>query len=244
MHKKSEVEIQDYVADFYEEQRYSIPYAVKYHDWWSKKMLSFLGKKTGLVLDNGCGIGNMFEKMCDCSLVGLDISCNMLDKARTRGGNLLCGDSQTLPFPDATFDAIMARSLLHHLPDPDRGVDEMHRVLKPGGEILVVDTNRSILSTLPRVIISRGEHFSEDHKNFRDTELLGNIGRHFRIDNVHYFGYIAYPLLGFPDLTSVYKYFPCKMPLASFLIKLDAMLSYVPIVRKQSWGIIVKATKQ
>ncbi|MCK4782639.1 MAG: class I SAM-dependent methyltransferase, partial [Desulfobacteraceae bacterium] len=173
MKQRDEISTQDYVSGCYEEQRYQLPYARLYHNWWTQKMLSFVSCK-GTVLDNGCGTGILSEAMPngEIELIGVDISQNMLQHARKRIKRLVLGDSQCLPFADATFDLIVGRSLLHHLPDSAQGVKEMHRVLRSGGEIVVVDTNSSLISTLPRALAKRGAHFSDDHKNMPKSELL------------------------------------------------------------------------
>lgn len=240
--RKTEIETQDYVSEYYEEIRYKLSYSVKYHDWWSKRMLSFLTQK-GRVLDDGCGTGTMLELLSDVNVVGLDISEKMLTKAKKRGKKIVRGDSQRLPFADCTFDVVLARGLLHHLSDPSKGVDEIHRVSKWGGEVLVVDTNRSVLSTLPRKIINKGEHFSKEHKNFSDKQLIAMLMRKLQIEKVYYFGYIAYPLIGFPDLVSIFKHVPFKTLTERILIRLDELISMIPVLRKQSWGIMIKASK-
>jgi len=48
-------------------------------------------------------------------------------------------DAEALPFPDAQFDLVTCRVALHHFPNPQRGVDEMARVCKPGGRAILVD---------------------------------------------------------------------------------------------------------
>jgi SAM-dependent methyltransferase len=79
-----------------------------------------------------------------------DISPGMVDEALARVGKLerysgatgRVADAAALPFPDASFDAVLACHMLYHVPDPARVLDEMRRVLKPGG-IIVVTTNDS-----------------------------------------------------------------------------------------------------
>jgi ubiquinone/menaquinone biosynthesis C-methylase UbiE len=198
----------------------------------------------GLVLDNGCGNGFLADVCRDLApaarWVGIDISNGMLAKARRHHPRLVRGDSTRLPFADQTFDTIFARSLLHHLPDPEAGVREMARVLKPGGELVVLDTHKTLISTVPRAIANRGEHFDEDHKNFRTRELTGVLERHLAIDRVDYMGYLAYPLLGFPDLYDFSKILPIGA-LSGPLLRLDRMLAGLPVVRRLGWGIMVKA---
>ena len=80
---------------------------------------------SGRNLDNGCGIGLFCERLPEADIVGLDISAEMLRVAGTKSDRALLADSQNIPFADETFDTIFARSLIHHLPDPERGISEM-----------------------------------------------------------------------------------------------------------------------
>jgi ubiquinone/menaquinone biosynthesis C-methylase UbiE len=54
------------------------------------------------------------------------------------GANLAArADAHALPFVDGAFDTVLCTEVLEHLPEPQRAIDEMHRVLKPGGELLL-----------------------------------------------------------------------------------------------------------
>lgn len=239
---QNEVATQDHVSDLYEEARYQVPHSRAFHQQ-SVEAMCALVRLDGTVLDNGCGNGFLFDVCRDrrgTRFVGVDISTGMLDKARQHNHRLVRGDSVRLPFADASFDTVFARSLLHHLPDPEAGVREMARVLKPGGDLVILDTHKTIVSTLPRAIANRGEHFDEDHKNFRAAELTEILGRHLTIDRVEFMGYVAYPLLGFPDLYDFSKFLPLGA-LARPLLGLDRLLARVPLVRRLGWGVVVKA---
>src|SRR4029077_11954364 len=52
------------------------------------------------------------------------------------------GDSERLPFPDGAFDFVTCANSFHHYPHQDRAVAEMHRVLRPGGRLLLIDGYR------------------------------------------------------------------------------------------------------
>jgi ubiquinone/menaquinone biosynthesis C-methylase UbiE len=94
-------------------------------------------------LDAGCGGGRYsfaMAKMGAAAVVGVDISATGLDDARRRGDSLgytnvlfQQGSVLDLPFPDSTFDFVCCSGVLHHTPAVDRGLFEIHRVLKPGG---------------------------------------------------------------------------------------------------------------
>jgi len=248
--KTSEIEVQNKIADSYEHIRYGRLYSKRYQQWWTSKMLSFISPENmkGRILDNGCGIGNHFEEIDNgdraLDVCGLDIAENMIRKAAIRIPKTVLGDSQYLPFKESQFDVVFSRSLLHHLPQPSLSIEDIDRVLKENGEAVFADTNASFLSILPRKIVKKkGEHFSELHKNFKDKELLELISSKFQIDHVYYFGYIAYPLLGFPDVIDIFRFIPFKNFFLSTLIKIDEFFSMLPKLRTQSWGIIIKASQ-
>ena len=104
------------------------------------------------VLDVGCGSGRLTMAAqgwagTDGQAVGIDPSPEMVQVARkiaARAGlkvKFEVGVVESLPFPDGSFDVVLNRLMLHHLPDDlkQRGLAEMCRVLKPGGVCLVVD---------------------------------------------------------------------------------------------------------
>jgi ubiquinone/menaquinone biosynthesis C-methylase UbiE len=239
----NEIVIQDLVSELYEGVRYVKEYSRMYQDAWYADMISLIGQE-GLVLDNGCGIGYLMNFVPPERTVGFDISSRMLDKAKGKMELLVRGDSQKLPFRDESFDVIVCRSLVHHLPDPQAGIDEMDRVLKPGGEIVFAEPIKSLLSGLPRKLTNGGDHFSELHKDFKQKELIDMIGSRFDIDVVSHFGYVAYPVLGFPDIVDPMKFLPWKQNVASLLIRIDRIISRIPLARTQSWGALIKARKR
>ena len=95
------------------------------------------------VLELGCGTGEMWlgkqEMIRGCSRFVLsDFSEGMLAKARgtlgdTDGIDYRVIDIQDIPFPDQSFDAVIANMMLYHVPDLSRGLREVRRVLKRGG---------------------------------------------------------------------------------------------------------------
>ena len=70
----------------------------------------------------------------------VDLSPRMVELARARGVDAHVGDAAQLPFADGSFDCVVAAWVLFHLPDIDKGLDELSRVLAPGGR-LVATTN-------------------------------------------------------------------------------------------------------
>lgn len=95
----------------------------------------------GCVLDAGCGPGPyVADTLARASeLVALDIAHGRLGLIDGRARRV-CGDVQTLPFPDGAFDAAMAMHMLYHVPDIALGASELRRVLRLGG-VLYAFTN-------------------------------------------------------------------------------------------------------
>ena len=237
-----EMAVQDGIACEYEQKRYRQPYARRYHDWLTDQMLAQV-RPDGRFLDNGCGTGLLFDKVRSSRIVGLDISKEMLRYAARHSDQLILGNSQKLPLKDNSFDVVFNRSLLHHLPQPELAVKEMCRVLRSKGEAVFVDTNCSLFSSLPRMIANRGDHFSKMHKNLNRRTIEHLLRPYFKVEDVVYFGYIAYPVLGFPDILNLFRFVPFKSIAEPALMLIDNILSRLPAIRTQSWGILVKAVK-
>jgi len=98
------------------------------------------------LLDAGCGPGSitvgLAEAVAPGEVIGVDVSSDVLKEARAlaaeRGAaNVRFGaaDVFALPFPDASFDAVFAHTLLEHVGDGGRALGELRRVLRPGGAI-------------------------------------------------------------------------------------------------------------
>lgn len=95
------------------------------------------------VLDAGCGAGRPVLRTLanDHDAVGMDLSTTMLDRSREHvpDAALVQGDLTTLPFDDDTFDAVVSLYAIIHVPKEahERVLSEFHRVLRPGGDLLV-----------------------------------------------------------------------------------------------------------
>ncbi len=98
------------------------------------------------ILEVGCGTGKLWQATLDriapgWSLTLTDQSAGMLAQTRANLGDqdgrftFEQMDVQSLTFPDATFDAVVANHMLYHVPELDKGLAEIRRVLKPGGKL-------------------------------------------------------------------------------------------------------------
>lgn len=96
------------------------------------------------VIDLGCGDGRFLEKLrridSSIDLYGVDISEKMIAAGKERkipGCTLEVGDAENLPYGDQIMDRIYCLNSFHHYPNPQRVAEELRRVLKPGGVLIV-----------------------------------------------------------------------------------------------------------
>lgn len=97
----------------------------------------------GRVLENGCGVGIYLQHLTPRagSIVGLEFDDERVREARTHSQNLINGASEQLPFSTASFNVILSHEVLEHVRDDHRSVEEMVRVLKSGGVIVLFVPN-------------------------------------------------------------------------------------------------------
>ena len=90
------------------------------------------------VLELGCGTGLILDRVQGAcrTLVGLDISRGMLERAASRGHRVLQASVERLPFRSESFDVVFSFKVLAHVPDIRTTLSEAHRVLRPGGYLV------------------------------------------------------------------------------------------------------------
>ena len=84
-------------------------------------------------------------------IVGADISPAMIQRAQELASGLrnvefVVADSEVLPFPDATFTAVLCTASFHHYPNPQRALAEIRRVVDRGGRFVIADGTADLLS--------------------------------------------------------------------------------------------------
>lgn len=98
------------------------------------------------VLDACCGTGDLAveAERRGARVVGLDFSEPMLERARRKSGTIewVRGDALALPFGEGEFDAATVGFGVRNLEDLESGLGELHRVLRPGGELAVLELTR------------------------------------------------------------------------------------------------------
>jgi len=153
---------------------------------WRKKVIKMV-KKTNpkYILDVATGTGDLAIAMADShaeKIVGLDISAGMLqvgiDKIQKKELNkrieMVQADSENLPYPDHTFDAITVAFGVRNFEDLEKGLSEIYRVLTPGGIFVILET--SVPTKFP---------FKQGYK-FYSNSVLPIVGKLFSKDKSAY----------------------------------------------------------
>ncbi|MGH9721516.1 MAG: class I SAM-dependent methyltransferase [Bryobacteraceae bacterium] len=103
---------------------------------YSRRLLELLKPGRGAsLLDLACGAGHLARDAVSrfgCRAAGVDLSEGMLQHARPLG---VCADAEHLPFRDATFDIVASGLGLMYFPDPALALEEIRRVVRPGGRV-------------------------------------------------------------------------------------------------------------
>lgn len=154
-----------------------------------------LGASAGeRILDVGCGTGDDVLRLVASvglggSVVGVDLSADLLEVARQRATQsefppaFARTDASLLPFPNATFDAAMVSRVLIHTPRPDVVLNEVVRVIRPGGRVVVFDVDAdALLFSGPDLALNRtmvrvlGDSFRSGRVGRRLPALLAGAG--------------------------------------------------------------------
>lgn len=128
-------------------------------------------------LEVGCGWGWFAERVATrigCDVVAVDLSPRMVELARERGIDARIADVQDLPFGDGEFDCVAALWMLYHVPDLDRGLREIRRVLRAGGRLVAITNSDRHLIEL-RTLVGGGPSAA----TFRRENGGAILSRHF-----------------------------------------------------------------
>ena len=99
--------------------------------------------KGGRALDVGCGVGQVVSRLTEAGFEawGVDVSEPNIERARQFSERCLLYEGKHIPFPDNHFDAVGALNVLEHVDEPEAFIQELVRVTRPGGKIVISSPN-------------------------------------------------------------------------------------------------------
>lgn len=152
-----------------------------------RRTVEYVNRGSGSVLELGVGTGLALPHYAShLNVTGIDFSDEMLAKARdqvARGkldhvSELRQMDARYLDFPDAYFDTVAAMHVLSVVPEPERVMSEIARVLKPGGKLVISNhfkAERGVLAGVERVIAPLANTIGW-HSDFEFSTVLSQPG--------------------------------------------------------------------
>lgn len=150
---------------------------------------SIMQNEAQLCLDLGTGCGEMAKVLAEhsCQVVAVDRSGRALDAARSRvihaGVTFVQADGTALPFIASYFHGVVCFESLHHFMEPFRALDEVNRVLRPGGILAIVeqtDHAKNVLSHASDVLKSVSH--SHPTGDFTISQLFDEVCRRFQVE--------------------------------------------------------------
>lgn len=124
---------------------------------WRKELWSLAGGQRLLEVGVGTGKNTPYYPQ-GVKVAAIDLSPQMLSRARRRGrgmgekADLYLMDAEDLAFPDDTFDTVVASFVFCSVPHPVRGLQELGRIVRPGGRIVLLEHMRSDIPLLGRLM--------------------------------------------------------------------------------------------
>ncbi|MEM8534587.1 MAG: class I SAM-dependent methyltransferase [Chloroflexota bacterium] len=147
--------------------------------------------KSPHVLDVGCGYGQYLKKVCqqtgnDIFLTGVDLSSGMVQDLsqqwdrHTPLPHLGIADVQHLPFSDNSYDIVLAMHMLYHVPDIEQAIVELHRILRPGGTVLVSTNGQNHCGEIEAIFCEALRNSTGD---MGITRFFPRVSRRFALEN-------------------------------------------------------------
>ena len=163
--------------------------------WWfagrrkifSKVLHNTVKTANNSILDIGCGTGGMISILKDFGhTIGIEVNPEAAEFARGRGyDSVIVHDAKTLPFADQSFDIVTAFDIIEHIEDDRQFVNEIIRVLKPGGKFFL---STAAFNFLWSVFDERAHHY----RRYTRKSLAGMLNR-FNDSEVCYYNTLLFP---------------------------------------------------
>lgn len=194
---------------------------VLYREWLGDRyrlVYQWVPEGRGRLLDVGCGNGYFTQWLArkGWQVWGLDHSFLNIQRAHREFPSLhwVVGSALALPFPRASFDVVVCSEVLEHLPDDQAAIDEIARILKPGGRLILTTPHRGLFAWLDGDNVVNGffrflkalrlpkpgggfffQRFRwQEHRHYSLAEVERLFAQRFHIEEIFLSGLLLYPL--------------------------------------------------
>jgi len=243
--KKLQIDFFDADTHVYDENMENTSFW-KANDWnclkeWLPKL-----EKSDLLLDVGCGSGRASLPFArnGVKVIGLDISEQMVLRAKRKSEKLgiknhvdyVVGDSENLPFRQNSFDAVLAFGVLHHVPTPQKMLQQMSKVLKNDGLYFGHENNKTILRPLFDFMMNISRLWIEEagnHPLIAKSELThwaNDVNLDVKVKSSVFFPPHFYNLLGDKNAKKL-------------IVFSDNLLNRIPFVKNMGGILIIQGKK-
>ena len=150
---------------------------------WMPRVMGFDQFRGARLLEIGCGMGTDLLQFArgGARCVGLDLTPRSVEITRHRfslygvDGAFMISDGEQLPFASETFDVVYSNGVLHHTPDTEGAIREVHRVLRPGGIAKVMLYHRNSLNYWFEIVLRRGLLGGEFLRGRSAEEIMSRV---------------------------------------------------------------------
>jgi len=212
-----------------------------------RKIVAYYDVGTRDLLDIGCGVGKLLSILRERSAlqhaVGIDVAPGteeILGKAGFEGLTLDAGS--LFPFPDHSFDTVTCGEVIEHVFDVDMLLSEIHRVLRPGGMLILTTPNLAYIPN--RILLVLGIQ-----PLFTETSLIRNTGRRYRIlgQGAHPQGHLRiFTLPALQELLSIHGF--RRQDATGYRVLQTGLLSFVDRALAQrptfAGGFVIRAYRE
>jgi SAM-dependent methyltransferase len=138
----------------------------------------------GRVLENGCGVGMYVEHLVPLggTVIGLEYDFDRAREAHANSAHIINAAGEQIPLPAATFDLILSHEVLEHVQNDRAAVQEMVRLLKPGGRVVIFCPNRGYPFETHGIYWNGNYHFGNKlFVNYLPRSLRDKLAPHVRV---------------------------------------------------------------
>jgi len=150
---------------------------------WMPEVMEFQNFAGSDLLEIGCGMGTDLLQFArgGAHCTGVDITPRSIEITRHRfalynqTGSFLLSDAEHLPFLPESFDVVYSNGVLHHTPDTQGSIDEVHRVLRKGGTAKIMVYHRNSLNYWVEIVARRGLLGAEFLRGRSAEEIMSRV---------------------------------------------------------------------